>query len=214
VIYGAGSDTSVAVLCTFLAAMVKFPEVQAKAQAEIDRVIGRDRLPTIAEREDLPYCWALVLESLRWEPVATLGLPHVLRNDEEFEGYLLPKGTTILANILYMSRDEQEYPSAKQFMPERFLKEDGKSLRTEGHISFGFGYGRRVCPGSHLAEATVFGAIVSILWSSKISWPAGKGEPKIEYPKEISVSRPQWFPIDVQPRFSGAEEILRASINE
>ncbi|KZO99716.1 cytochrome P450 [Calocera viscosa TUFC12733] len=183
VIYGAGSDTSVAAIHTFLAAMVQYPEVQMKAQAELDSVIGRERPPTIADRDSLPYCWAVVQETLRWQPVATLGLPHVLQNDEEFEGYFLPKGTTVLANVIYMSRDEHEYPSADEFKPERFLAEDGTSLRSE---SFGFGFGRRVCPGVHLAEATIFGAVISLLFTANISWPEN-AERTITYEKALGV---------------------------
>ena len=53
--------------------MVLHPEVQVKAQAEIDNVIGRDRLPTFEDRPNLPYVDALVKEVLRWGPVAPMG---------------------------------------------------------------------------------------------------------------------------------------------
>ena len=49
------------------------PEVQRKAQAEIDRVVGNDRFPTLADQPDLPYTDALVKEVFRWNPVAPLG---------------------------------------------------------------------------------------------------------------------------------------------
>ena len=58
--------------------MTCFPEVQRKAQAEIDAVIGHDRLPTIADRERLPYLNALLLEVLRWMPVAPMGMLYPL----------------------------------------------------------------------------------------------------------------------------------------
>ena len=58
---------------SFFLAMTCFPEVQRKAQAEIDAVIGSERLPTVADKDQLPYVHALVLEVLRWLPVAPLG---------------------------------------------------------------------------------------------------------------------------------------------
>jgi len=53
--------------------MQLYPEVQRKAQEEIDRVVGRDRLPTISDRPNLPYIEAVIKELLRWNPVAPLG---------------------------------------------------------------------------------------------------------------------------------------------
>ena len=88
-----------AALQTFLAAMVLYPEVQAKAQAEIDRVVSRDRLPTLDDRPNLPYCGAVVLEVLRWQPPTTVALPHRMESDGLWNGYLLPKGATVLANV-------------------------------------------------------------------------------------------------------------------
>lgn len=61
----------------FMLAMVHFPEVQKKAQAELDAVVGRDRMPTFADREHLPYIQALVRECFRWKTVAPIGVPHV-----------------------------------------------------------------------------------------------------------------------------------------
>lgn len=58
---------------SFFLAMTLHPEVQRKAQAEIESVVGTDRVPTAADRENLPYIHAILLEVLRWNPVATLG---------------------------------------------------------------------------------------------------------------------------------------------
>jgi cytochrome P450 len=53
--------------------MTLFPEVQKRAQEEIDSIVGRDRLPTYNDRIHLPYCEALMLEVLRWFPVVPIG---------------------------------------------------------------------------------------------------------------------------------------------
>lgn len=84
--------------CFFLAMSV-FPNVQKKAQEEIDRVVGPNRLPTYADRENLPYINAMVKEVLRWHPVAPMGLPHTSTEDDECEGYLIPKGSMLFGNV-------------------------------------------------------------------------------------------------------------------
>lgn len=75
------------------------PEVQRKAQEEIDRVIGKDRLPTLADRPSLPYIDAIVKEVLRWHPVAPMGLPHTSTADDVCEGYFIPRGSMLFANV-------------------------------------------------------------------------------------------------------------------
>jgi hypothetical protein len=100
---------------TFFLAMTLHPEFQKKAQAEIDRVIGTERLPTLDDREHLPYTDALVKEVLRWQTVTPQGnvpsarvhyrsdgrsgLPHALQEDDVYDGYLIPKGTICIPNI-------------------------------------------------------------------------------------------------------------------
>lgn len=76
--------------------MALFPEIQARAQAELDRVIGPDRLPTPADIENLPYIRAVVLETFRWMPVAPFGVPHATTNDDTYKGYHIPKGASIV----------------------------------------------------------------------------------------------------------------------
>jgi cytochrome P450 len=79
--------------------MALFPEVQQKAQQELDTVVGSDRLPTFRDREKLVYINALVQEVLRWHPVVPMNLAHSPTQDDTFEGYRIPKGSAVLANI-------------------------------------------------------------------------------------------------------------------
>lgn len=76
--------------------------MQRKAQEEIDRVLGPDQLPKMADREKLPYLEAVVKETLRWHPVAPMGLPHMSVEDDMYEGFHIPKGSLIMANIWYI----------------------------------------------------------------------------------------------------------------
>lgn len=79
-------------------AVLTHPEVQVRAQAELDLVIGKGQLPTFADRDALPFITAVVKETLRWEPVAPLSIPRQLRESDEYKGYFIPKGSIVMAN--------------------------------------------------------------------------------------------------------------------
>ena len=95
--------------------MALYPEVQKKAQAEIDAVVGQNRLPDFHDRPSLPYINAVVKETSRWNLVGPLGrsfviivvvtiltssegIPHMSTNDDEYNGFYIPKGTIMIAN--------------------------------------------------------------------------------------------------------------------
>ncbi|TFK58391.1 cytochrome P450, partial [Pluteus cervinus] len=101
-IFAGGADTTVASIYAFFKAMVLYPEVQRKAQSEIDAVIGNVRLPACRDRDSLPYVNALVLEVFRWHSVAPGGtVPHMAKEDASYKGHFIPKGSTILPNVWY-----------------------------------------------------------------------------------------------------------------
>ena len=79
--------------------MVMHPDMQRKAQEELDRVVGGDRMPTFEDRDSLPYLNALLKEVLRWHPVAPLAAPHRSTTDDEYNGYFIPAGTIVYPNL-------------------------------------------------------------------------------------------------------------------
>ena len=79
--------------------MTLFPEVQKKAQEELMAVVGPDRLPEYEDQDSLPYLRAVMKECLRWRAVVPLGLPHRAIEDDEYRGYLIPKGSIVIYNI-------------------------------------------------------------------------------------------------------------------
>ena len=123
--------------------MTLHPEAQAKAQAEIDSVIGTDRLPTLADRDQLPYVEALVKEVFRWNPVAPQGAPHVSKEDDVHMGYFIPAGTMCIANIWRFLHDSATYKDPMAFRPERFM---GPGPEQDPR-AYAFGFGRMICPG-------------------------------------------------------------------
>ncbi|KAJ6477499.1 cytochrome P450 [Mycena vulgaris] len=173
-LFSAGAETTSGTLCWFIAAMVLYPDVQTRAQLEIDNIIGRHRLPTYADRMNLPYIVATVRETLRWRPVLPLGLPHASLQDDVYEDRFIPKGTTCIQNIWEINHDRNVFgQDAAEYNPERYLNEQGllvppfTDTQGEGHATYGSG--ERICQGRHLANDTLFIDIATILWSFQIS---------------------------------------------
>ncbi|OJT06167.1 O-methylsterigmatocystin oxidoreductase [Trametes pubescens] len=141
----------------FILAMVKYPAAMRKAQAEIDGLTGGRRLPTPDDRPALPYVEAVLRECLRWTAPVPLGLPHRLMEDDVYQGRTIPKGTLIFANIWRMTRDPAVFVDPEAFIPERYLEVvDDTIAKKRDPWSYVFGFGRRKCPGSHLADASLW----------------------------------------------------------
>lgn len=98
-LYAGGADTTVVTIASFFLAMAMFPDVQRKAQQELDDLLGSRRLPQCHDRDNLPYINALVKEVLRWHPVVPMSVPHASTQDDICEGYFIPKGSSILVNL-------------------------------------------------------------------------------------------------------------------
>ncbi|KAF7346479.1 Cytochrome p450 [Mycena sanguinolenta] len=178
VAYSAGVDTTTAILMVFWIAMTLNPEVAKKAQNELDAVVGPGFLPGFEHRSELPYCEAVFREVFRWGPILPLGIPHATSEDDIYEGYFIPKGTTVIPNIWAMAHDGSMYSSPDKFDPERFLDADGQ-LNTDDHI-LAFGFGRRICVGRYAADATVWATIVSVLSTFDIAKPKDATGKEIE----------------------------------
>ncbi|TFK85636.1 cytochrome P450 [Polyporus arcularius HHB13444] len=149
--YAGGADTTFATFTMFVAAMVLFPKAQRLAQAELDAVIGPDRLPTVSDKSSLPYISALITEVFRWQPVVPTGVIHLAMEEDEYRGYHVPRGTVVIPNPWAYSRDPALYPDPEEFRSERYLRDGKVELGDRGPAAFVFGYGRRVCPGRYFA---------------------------------------------------------------
>ncbi|KAI9061908.1 cytochrome P450 [Trametes sanguinea] len=163
-VYGGGVETSRGTLLTSILAMTRNPRVLREAHEEMDRVVGRDRLPDFSDKESLPYLSAILEEVFRWHAAVPLAIPHQLMVDDEYRGWNIPAGCMVIPNTWAMTRDERYYPDPEQFLPERYLTAEGlKDSDLPLPSSFVFGYGRRVCPGQAFAEATIWLAIAHIV---------------------------------------------------
>ncbi|KAJ7286948.1 cytochrome P450 [Mycena rebaudengoi] len=206
-IQAGGSATTASQLEAFFLAMSLYPEVQAEAQRELDLIVGHERLPDISDRPNLPYMNALCKEVFRWHVAAPTGLPHRAREDfiYEREGglqpLLIPKNSVIIANIWKMTHDPEVYTEPMIFNPARFIDTNTRKAEQDPFKTC-FGYGRRICPGKVLADASIFMACSMILAVFNISKTVENGasvEPRIGQTAG-TVSRPLPFECLVKPR--------------
>lgn len=95
----AGSDTTASTLYGFILALLMWPDVQRRAQEEIDKFVGPDRLPTMDDYDNLFYIRCCIKESLRWMPTVILGVPHSALRDDSYRGFTIPKGSSVINNV-------------------------------------------------------------------------------------------------------------------
>lgn len=210
VMFFAAHDTTFSSTMVFIFNMVHHPEVQKKARAEIDAVVGKSRLPTFDDRPNLPYINRILQEILRWHPAAPLGVTHVSTKDDVYEGMFIPKGAYIVANSHAMTHDETIYHDPYIFDPDRYLPvEEGGAGEP---LPVGqWGFGRRICPGRHLATNSLWIMVATMLATLDISKAKDEDGHEITPPPEMStgvVSRPKPFPCVMKPRLDGLSELF------
>ncbi|KAG5638673.1 hypothetical protein H0H81_011053 [Sphagnurus paluster] len=182
--YFAGAETTSSVLTVFILAVILHPECQVKAQAELDAVVGPERLPEFGDRHSLPYLECLLHETLRQverfidridgklNAVRTKAIPHLAVNDDIYRGMFIPKGSLVIGNVRGMSWDEKVYANPFSFEPTRYLP--APLGRGEPHPTAHWGFGRRICPGRHLADSSVWIAMATLLSTLSISKALGE----------------------------------------
>lgn len=207
----AGSDTTSSTLIGFIQAMLLFPEAQHKAHDEIDCVLGPDRLPTMEDEDSLPYVRCCIKESLRWMPTTILGaVPHATTQDDYYEGFLIPSNAGVMNNVWGINMDPERHPDPRRFNPDRYAS-DQQSLADSAanpdpnkRDQYTFGAGRRICPGMHVAERSLFLGIARMLWAFKFEPQLdAKGQPILPDPDRLTqgfVCQPESFVVKITPR--------------
>ncbi|KAF9236886.1 cytochrome P450 [Melanogaster broomeanus] len=201
----AGAETSASTMHTFFLVLVQNPEVQKRAQAEIDDVVGMDRLPNFDDRPSLPYVEATLRETMRMYPIVPLSLPHATVRDDIFEGISFRKDLRSFRTA--MLRDPETYPEPNSFKPERFFK-DGKLDEEPSTSNIGYGFGRRICPGRYAADASIWAGLVTFLSTMTISKALDAQGREIDFDPEFTcsvTSCPTPFPCAIVPRRAGLD---------
>jgi len=149
------------------------PQVQRRVQAELDAVVGPGDSVSWESRKDLPYTMAVLREIQRFADIAPTGLMHKTLTDVKLNGYVLPEGTLVMANISQCHRDPKLWLKPDQFYPEHFLNDKGELKAAEELTGFlPYGVGKRMCPGSNLADMQLFLLLTNILNEYSLGVPS------------------------------------------
>lgn len=196
-LFNGGVDTGNNTLTWAFLYLATYPEVQRKVQEELDRVIGRSRLPTWADRVNLPYTEAVVCELQRVSTIAPLGFPHCAYRTTKVCGYTVPKGMYVLANLWAVHNDPDVWGDPENFRPERFLNEKGLCEKPEYLVPFSVG--RRICIGEALARMEQHLFIPCLLHQFSFSLPPGDPIPSFEPIMGLTL-RPHPFSLIIRQR--------------
>lgn len=210
-IYAGSIDTTTAAVQSFVLAMVLYPEVQKRAQEEMDSVLGHGHLPEFGDEDALPYLKAVLYELLRWSPPGPLGIPHRLTENDVYNGYFIPAGSLVFSNVWAILHDPATYPEPSKFKPERFLDPTARAPLPDA----AFGFGRRKCPGRSLAWNTVWLTMAGMLAAFEFL-PAtdadGRPAPPAQEFTSLLASGPMPFKCTIRPRSSTAREAVLAAL--
>jgi len=205
--------------------MVNNPDIQAKVHAEIDSVLGPDRLATLEDtKEQLPYFWAVVKETMRSQIVSPVMAPHYASEDLTIGGtggtpeFKIPRGTQLFMNGWQMARDPTLWDHPEDFNPDRWLEGGreygldlyGKEKRpSSDHYKFiPFSIGKRMCPGYSFAKVSLWMQALTLMqcFEWKLS-EKGKYDPRV---KNGKLDMTENWGLTIIPQRYGAEGIVEA----
>ncbi|KAJ7146934.1 cytochrome P450 [Mycena epipterygia] len=219
-----------AIMQWFSALIPAYPDIQLKAHEELDRVVGRDRLPNVEDekawnillrhevilmmlQQNLPYCHAIIKEVERCHNPFWLGSPHLASEDFTYKGNFIPKGTVVVLNTWTMHHDPSRHPDPERFNPERYIAdtltsaESAKLADPYQRDHWIFGAGRRICPGMIVAEREIWLTISRMLWAFRMESLLAEPIDLKEY-DGLSGRSPVPFRINLIPRHSNVAQVL------
>ncbi|THH33199.1 hypothetical protein EUX98_g986 [Antrodiella citrinella] len=213
-IYAGGAETTVGQTHGLFLLLMLNPEAQKKAQEELDRVVGPERLPDFSDRDNLPYVEAFLKEATRLHTLTPGAGARVALKDDVLDGYLIPKGAIIMPNVWTLLHDPEVYPDPFELVPERWLVDDPPPHPRE----MMFGYGRRICPGMVLADASLW--IATAMFLALFNIKPTEGSPT-SFDQSMTgcldgqhICHPIPFKCDIKPRNSQAEALILSIDNE
>ncbi|KAM6912961.1 cytochrome P450 1B1-like [Xenentodon cancila] len=153
---GAGQDTMSTVMQWIFLLLLKYPDMQTKLQQLIDKVVGRDRLPSIEDRSNLALLDAFIYETMRFTSFVPVTIPHSTTSDVTIESLHIPKDTVVFINQWSVNHDPLKWKDPHVFDPTRFLNENGALDRDRTNSVMIFSTGKRRCIGDQIAKVQVF----------------------------------------------------------
>lgn len=176
-----------------LARMVLHPEIQLKAQAEIENIVGSSRVVSDSDIPNLPYLQAIVKECLRVHPPGPLlSWARLAIHDVHVGDHFVPAGTTAMVNMWAITHDEKVWSDPEMFKPERFIDEDVSVMGSNLKLA-PFGSGRRVCPGKAMGMASVHLWLAMLLQSFK--WVPSDDKVDVDLSERLKLSMEMKSPL-------------------
>ncbi|KAF8365390.1 hypothetical protein PRIPAC_83219 [Pristionchus pacificus] len=179
----AGMETTTTTLRWAILFLAKHQDKQDRLRKEILDVVGKDRLPEMADQTKMPYARACVLEVQRRANILQTNLLRVTLRDVHVRGQTIPKGTWVNGDIHYLMANDPIFEDPDAFRPERYLQEDGITLNKDlvDH-TVPFSIGKRACAGEGIARVELFLGLTATFQHFRISSCEGE---------EIDLERPQ-----------------------
>ncbi|KAL1745670.1 cytochrome P450 [Schizophyllum fasciatum] len=217
-IYEAGSETGATVMHNLILLLAAHPDVQTRLQAEIDGVVGAGRLPEHKDSEHMPFLRAVLQEAHRFRTVAPISLPHRATKDLHYKEYLVPEGATLLGNLYALYHDPDLFEDPFTFNPNRYLDNEYGTKpgvdTCDFRTTLNFGFGRRICPGMHLADVSAVLGAMKLFWAFTFRPPTDPVTGEI-VPLDVLKNRdgiaagPPPFKCDIHCRSPARAEIIR-----
>ncbi|XP_029449652.1 cytochrome P450 1B1 [Rhinatrema bivittatum] len=197
-VFGASQDTLSTALQWLLLFLVRYPKVQARMQEEVDRIVGRDRLPRMEDQPDLPYVMAFLYELMRFSSFVPVTIPHATTADTSLLGYHIPKDTVVFVNQWSVNHDPVKWLNPEDFNPSRFLNKSGFLDRDLASSVMIFSVGKRRCIGEELAKVQLF--LFAAILAHQCHFIANPGEePSLEADYSLSI-KPKLFTVNMTLR--------------
>ncbi|XP_030012535.1 cytochrome P450 1B1 [Sphaeramia orbicularis] len=193
-IFGASQDTLSTALQWIILILVKYPDMQVRLQQEVDKVVDRNRLPSIEDQPHLPYVMAFIYEVMRFTSFVPLTIPHSTVTDTSIMGYTVPKNTVVFINQWSINHDPELWEHPETFDPERFLR-DGVLNKDKASSVLIFSLGKRRCIGEELSKLQLFLFTSVITHQCNVSADPSN-PPKLEYNYGLTL-KPLPFSIEV-----------------
>jgi cytochrome P450 len=180
----AGSETTASALNAAWKYLAANPRVQEVAEKWLAAAVGESRSPTFDDLDNLQYIRAIFKEILRMRAPSKFGVIHTTTADCTYKNFFIPSGSNVMIAPMITHYDKR-YEDPFEFKPERYLESTqrlGMSVAQSDPTlrdNFTFGAGRRICPGIHIAENSLYIVLAKVLWAFDIKaalGPDGKEE--------------------------------------
>ncbi|KAK4295179.1 hypothetical protein Pmani_032235 [Petrolisthes manimaculis] len=181
----AGSETTSNTLLWGIYLLASNPDIQRKVQEELDQVVGREHTPTLQHIDSLPYTTATIYEVQRMADLIPFSVPHETTENATIGDYNIPKGTCVMFNLSHGLKGSKYWQDPKQFSPQHFLTDDGKVVKPDHFLPFG--YGKRVCLGESMARLELFLFLTTLV--HKFWWRLSDDDP-VMWGKHVIFNRP------------------------